>query len=66
MIHVRFQGRSYDLTDTMLGLERSRDEEAIRRRLARFLEVPDRELDAYVVDQRPNGDIVVRPEAVYG
>jgi hypothetical protein len=66
MVHVRFEGRSYEFTEKQLGVSAGMADAAVRERLARHLEVgPDR-LEFYVVDRGPSGDLIVRPEAVYG
>lgn len=66
MIHVRFEGRSYDVQELTLGLEKPANDRLLLERLARFLEIDYRRLEFYVVDRRPSGAIIVRPEAVYG
>lgn len=68
MIHVRFDGRSYDLDAGSLGIRpdmRLNDGEILER-VARHLDLRPWQLGSYVVDRRPGGQIVVRPEAVYG
>ncbi len=64
MVHVRFEGRSFDLTRRELGLNGHHAD--IKARLAHYFDVPPERFDIYIVDQRPNGDLIVRPEAVYG
>lgn len=66
MVHVRFNGRSYDFTESQLGLNGNISEAALKERLAQHLEVNKNQLQDYVVDRRPGGDLIVRPEAVYG
>lgn len=66
MIHVRFEGRSYDVQENIIGLEKTANDRQLLERLARFFEVDYRRLEFYVVDRRPSGAIIVRPEAVYG
>ena len=66
MIHVRFEGRSYDVEERTLGLKTAPNDRQILEQLARFLEVDYRRLQFYVVDRRPSGAVIVRPEAVYG
>lgn len=66
MIHVRFEGRSYDVQENTIGLEKTANDRQLLERLARFFEVDYRRLEFYVVDRRPSGAIMVRPEAVYG
>jgi hypothetical protein len=39
---------------------------AVKKQVARYLYVSSERLDAYVVDRRPSGDVIIRPEAVYG
>ena len=65
-VHVRFDGRSYDLPADRLGLtDRSRDDQ-VKQAVARHLEVPTSRLDDSVIDRHPNGNLSVRPEAVFG
>jgi hypothetical protein len=64
--HVRFAGRSFDIPLTTLDLGALSADGQIKRSIARHLEVPEFKLDAYVVDRHPNGNLTVRPEAVFG
>jgi hypothetical protein len=66
MVHVRVEGRSYDLTEQELGLQAGMSDADVKERLARYLEIAPARLKDYVVDRNPHGDLVVRPEAVYG
>lgn len=66
MVHIRFEGRSYDIKISELGLEQSMNDNAIKQRLAQYLDVAINCFEYYIIDRRPNGDLIVRPEAVYG
>ena len=66
VVHVRFAGRSTDVSMPMLGIGSSWQDEQIKHTLAVYLEVPQLALKDYVVDRHPNGNITVRPEAVFG
>lgn len=66
MIHVRFEGRSYDVQENTLGLGKMANDRQVLETLAHFLEVDTRKFRHYVVDRRPSGAVIVRPEAVYG
>jgi hypothetical protein len=66
MVHVRFEGRSYDLDETEIGVRAEMDDEMVKARLASHLDVGPKRLDGYVLDRAPNGNLVIRPEAVYG
>lgn len=66
MVHIRFEGRSYDIKSVELGLEQSMSDSAIKQRLAQYFDVVINCFEYYVIDRRPNGDLIVRPEAVYG
>ena len=66
MVHIRFEGRSYDLTKHALGLNGHGHDTDVKARLAHHFDVSPQRFDFYVVDRRPNGDLIVRPEAVYG
>lgn len=66
MVHVRFEGRSYDLREGELDLALGSNDRSIVERVASYLDVKPERFRNYVVDRRPSGDVVVRPEAVYG
>ncbi|MDZ8024420.1 MAG: hypothetical protein RMY36_008985 [Nostoc sp. SerVER01] len=66
MVHIRFEGRSVDIVETQLGITASMNDMAVKEQVARHLDVNSDRLSAYVVDRRPSGDLIVRPEAVYG
>jgi hypothetical protein len=38
----------------------------IKQRLAQHFDVQLNRFESYVIDRRPSGDLIVRPEAVYG
>ena len=63
---VRFEGRSLDITERKLQVKPAMPDGEIKNQVARFLEVDYPRLQPYVVDRRPSGDVVIRPEAVYG
>ncbi|MGL5193880.1 MAG: hypothetical protein ACRC8Y_09865 [Chroococcales cyanobacterium] len=66
MVHIRFEGRSYDVTESQVGITESMTDAAIKQQLARHFEVNGDRFKDYVCDRRPSGDLIVRPEAVYG
>ena len=66
MIHVRFEGRSLDLDVRTLGLTEPHGDADLKRHLARHLDVCPERLEKHIVDRRPGGTVVVRPEALYG
>ena len=66
MVHVRFQGRSYDINKNQIGLDSNMSDVAIKEKLAQHFDVNLTSFESYVIDRRPSGDLIVRPEAVYG
>ena len=66
MVHVRFEGRSYDLQEQETGLTPTMTDEQIRERLAQHFDVRLDRFETYFVDRTPDGNLIVRPEAVYG
>ncbi|MBM0745282.1 hypothetical protein JOY44_27835 (plasmid) [Phormidium sp. CLA17] len=66
MVHIRFEGRSLDLSETQLGITAGMNDMAVKERVSRHLDVNVNCLSAYVLDRRPSGDLIIRPEAVYG
>ncbi len=74
MVHIRFEGRSLDVTETQLGITTGMSDAAVKEQVSRHLDINPNRLSAYVVDRvaspqgnrRPSGDLIIRPEAVYG
>ena len=66
MIHVRFEGRSQDIAFAILDIGDLSSDQDIRNALARYFDVPERKFAAYVVERHTNGNMTVRPEAVFG
>jgi hypothetical protein len=66
MVHVRFEGRSFDIPERDLGVSTVMPDHEIKRSLARHLDLGTDRLRDYVVDRGPKGDLIIRPEAVYG
>lgn len=66
MIHIRYNGRSVDLIERDLEVSVQMSDSDIKTRVARHLEIDPRQLNGYVVDRTTTGNIVIRPEAVYG
>jgi hypothetical protein len=66
MVHIRFEGRSLDMAETQLGITTNMNDVAVKERVSRHLDVHVNRLAEYVVDRRPSGDLIIRPEAVYG
>ncbi len=66
MAHIRFEGRSYDIQQSELGYGQDMSDAVIKQRLAQYFDVAINSFEYYVIDRRPSGDLIVRPEAVYG
>jgi hypothetical protein len=66
MVHIRYDGRSFDVSEEQLRVHAGMNDREIKQQVARHFDVGAKQLDFYVVDRTPNGDLIVRPEAVYG
>lgn len=66
VIHVRFGGRSFDVPLASLDLGGASHDAEVKRALASHLEVSPNRLNDYVVDRHANGNLTLRPEAVFG
>jgi hypothetical protein len=66
MVHIRFEGRSYDVAENQVGIATEMSDKAIKERLAQHFDVKGDRFESYVLDRRPSGDLIVRPEAIYG
>ena len=66
MLHVRFAGHSYRFITSELDVNVALSDGAVKEALARHFEVPISKFAAYVVERHENGNLTVRPEAVFG
>jgi len=66
MVHVRFEGRSYDYAERELRVQPVMTDREIKERLAQFLDASTDRFEHYVVERTTRGDLIIRPEAVYG
>ena len=66
MIHIRYEGRSLNVKEQELNIHAGLNDQAIKERVARDFQVSADEMQFDVIDRTPNGDLIVRPEAVYG
>jgi len=65
-IHVRFAGQSQRLNFAHIGLPANATDGDIKEAVARNLEVAASTFKFHVVERHDNGNITVRPEAVFG
>ncbi len=66
ILHVRFEGRSQDIRLVVLDLGDLSTDGDVHRALAAYMGVPEQRFTVYVVERHANGNITVRPEAVFG
>ena len=66
MIHIRFEGRSLDVAETKLEITANMSDAVVKQKISHYLDIQANRLSDYVVDRRPSGDLIIRPEAVYG
>ncbi|HEY9786696.1 MAG TPA: hypothetical protein V6D17_14940, partial [Candidatus Obscuribacterales bacterium] len=65
-LHVRFKGVSRDIALDILQVDHGSQDNVIRAAVARFLDVGINELSGTVVERHENGNMTLRPEAVFG
>jgi hypothetical protein len=66
IVHIRFDGRSWDMPLAALGVNARASDDEILRALAREFDVSLAKLQFYVLDRHTNGNLTLRPEAVFG
>lgn len=66
VVHIRFDGRSVDISQSDLDVGSASSDNEIKRALARHLDVAETKLRDYVIDRHDTGNMTVRPEAVFG
>ena len=65
-LHIRFDGRSFDIPLADLDVGTMSNDGDIKRALAGYLSVPEVKFRDYTVDRHETGNLTVRPEAVFG
>jgi hypothetical protein len=66
VLHIRFEGRSFDIPLSDLDVGVMSSDADVKRALAGYLNVPEAKLRDYTVDRHETGNLTVRPEAVFG
>jgi hypothetical protein len=64
--HVRYNGRSVDVPLGALEVPLGASDVQMKVALANWLDVPARNFNDYVLDRHPNGNVTLRPQAVFG
>ena len=65
-VHIRFEGRSWDILCRDLDIGQMSTDDEVRRALANYFDVALGKFRAYVIERHENGNMTVRPEAVFG
>lgn len=67
VVHIMWDGRSYDLTQDDLDVGDLSSDADVRSAVARELEVPAGKLTQFAVDRNEEtGDVTLRPQAEFG
>ena len=66
VLHVRFDGRSFDVPLADLDVGAMSSDADVVRALSGYLNVPADKFRDYVVDRHETGNLTVRPQAVFG
>lgn len=66
ILHVRVMGKSRDIALDLLSINSGAADDAIREAVARFMEVPEEKFKDTVIERHENGNMTLRPEAVFG
>lgn len=65
-VHVRFEGKSFDVPVAQLDVDVGSSDRNVKAALAGYLDVAGSRFNNYVVERHENGNVTVRPEAVFG
>ncbi len=66
VLHVRVQGRSRDISLDLLDIDPGSSDETVKNAVANFMEMSPELLKNTVVERHENGNMTLRPEAVFG
>jgi hypothetical protein len=65
-LHIRYSGRSNDIPLSDLNLADHSTDADVLDAVSVYFKIPPGKLAAYVVERYKNGNITIRPEAVFG
>jgi hypothetical protein len=65
-LHVRYDGRSADISLAELDVGRVSTDAAIKQAVANYLAMPVEKFRHYTIDRHETGNLTIRPEAVFG
>jgi hypothetical protein len=66
LLHIRFEGRSFDIPLADLDVGAMSADADVKQALAKYLDVAEAKFRDYVVDRHETGNLTVRPQAVFG
>ncbi len=66
VVHIRFEGQSWDIPCRELDIGPMSTEAQIRIALANHFDVAVERFRHYVIERYANGNMTVRPQAVFG
>jgi len=66
VVHVRVMGRSRDIAFDLLSINSESNDAMIRQAVAQFMELTPAQLRDTVIERHENGNMTLRPEAVFG
>jgi hypothetical protein len=66
VLHVRVMGQSRDIAMALLDVNGSANDAAVRDAVASFMDLPAIQLRDTVIERHANGNMTIRPEAVFG
>lgn len=65
-VHIRYEGQSYDVTFDDLDIGDMSSDVEVRNAVASFLNAPANKLSNFAIDRNAEGEITLRPQAVFG
>ena len=66
MLHVRFQGQSRNIALDILDVTQASSDQAVIQAVAAFLDVDVKAFRSMVIERLENGNMTMRPQAVFG
>ncbi len=66
VVHVRFEGQSQDIAFGVLDIGDLSNDQDMKSALALHFNTPVPKFASYMIERHVNGNVTVRPEAVFG
>lgn len=66
VLHIMYDGQGHDIALRDLDIGDASTDEQVKQSVANHFSIPESKLRFFQVDRQTNGNVTVRPQAVFG